>query len=54
MEYGAVSRMGVADPRAHLQAAFPDGVALQSCFVGSEVVAQLDSAAEEALAAGSW
>lgn len=54
MEYTAVSRMGIANPQAHLQAAFPDGMALQHCFVGSEFSAQLDAAAEEALAAGTW
>lgn len=54
MEYTAVSRMGHSNPQAHLQAAFPDGVALQHCFVGSEFIAQLDAAAEEALAAGTW
>ena len=38
----------------HLQAAFPDGIALASVFVGAELAAQLDAAAEEAIAAGSW
>lgn len=54
MEYAAVARMGIPSPQAHLQAAFPDGVALPGCFVAAEVAAQVDAAAEEALAAGSW
>lgn len=54
MEYAAVSRMGIANPKAHLQTAFPDGVALRNCFVGGELAAQLDEATEEALAASSW
>jgi hypothetical protein len=54
MEYATVARMGIPNPQAHLQAAFPDGVALPSCFVAAEVASQVDAAAEEALAAGSW
>lgn len=54
MEYATVARMGIPSPQAHLQAVLPDGVTLPSCFVAAEVASQLDAAAEESLAAGSW
>lgn len=40
VEYEAVKRAGIASARAHLAAAFPDGLALESAFVAPELAAQ--------------
>ena len=54
IEYAAVAKLGIPSARAHLQASFPDGVPLDTVFVGPELLQQVDAAAEEAVTSGSW
>lgn len=54
IEYSKVAKLGIPSVRAHLGAAFPDGVPLETVFVGPELLQQADAAAEEAVASASW
>ena len=54
IEYAAVTKLGIPSAQAYLQANFPDGIALETAFVGPELVQQLDAAVEEALSAEQW
>lgn len=54
IEYSKVAKLGIPSARAHLAAAFPDGVPLETVFVGPELLQQADAAAEEAVASGTW
>ena len=54
IEYTAVAKLGIPSAQAHLQAAFPDGIALETAFVAPELVQHLDGAVEEALGAEHW
>ena len=46
--YDAVAKLGIASAKQHLQATFPDGIALETAFVSPAVVHQLMAAAEDA------
>lgn len=52
--YDTVAKLGIASAKQHLQSSFPDGIALDTAFVSSAVLHQLDAAAEDAVASGSW
>jgi len=52
--YDTVSKLGISSGKQHLQTTFPDGIALETAFVNSTVVHQLDASAEDAAASGSW
>ena len=52
--YDTVAKLGIASAKQHLQATFPDGIALETAFVSPAVVHQLDAAAEDAVASSSW
>ena len=54
IEYSKVIKLGIPSARSHLTAAFPDGIPLETVFVGLELMQQADAIAEEALASGSW
>lgn len=54
IEYAAVMKLGIPSAQAHLQANFPDGIPLDTAFVGPELVQQLDAAVEEAISAEQW
>jgi len=49
-----VTKLGISSGKQHLQATFPDGIALETAFVSPSVVHQLDASAEDAVASGSW
>ena len=52
--YDTVAKLGIASAKQHLQATFPDGLALETAFVSPSVVHQLDAAAEDAVTSSSW
>ncbi|KAK9845381.1 hypothetical protein WJX81_005067 [Elliptochloris bilobata] len=54
VEYEAVRRAGIPGARAHLAAAFPGGIALDSAFVAPELAAQVEAGVEEALDSAGW
>lgn len=54
IEYETAKQLGVGSARAYLEATFPDGIALDTVFVGPELLHQLDASAEEAIATASW
>lgn len=54
LQYAAVARAGVADPAAHLQAAFPADLPLRTAFLAADLAALADAAAEDALSSASW
>jgi len=49
VEYAALARMGVRDPRAHLAAEHPGGVELDSCYMSPGLVSTAEAGVEEAL-----
>ncbi|KXZ55512.1 hypothetical protein GPECTOR_2g1061 [Gonium pectorale] len=51
--YDTVKRMGISGERAYLRSAFPDGIPLESAFVAPSLLASLEAAVEEAVAAGA-
>ena len=46
--------MGLASGRAQLQAAFPEGIALEAGIVNPSVLDQLEAGIEEAMGSGGW
>lgn len=52
--YDTLVKLGISGGRTYLEATFPEGVPLETAFVGPSLLAQLEAAAEEALSAGSW
>lgn len=56
LEYDAVARLGLADPRQYIKKKYPGSglVFLSSCCLGPSLVDQLEVALDEALASGSW
>ncbi|KAG2435773.1 hypothetical protein HXX76_006969 [Chlamydomonas incerta] len=51
--YDTVRRMGISNERAHLKAAFPDGITLESAYVAPQLVATLEAAVEDVVAANA-
>eukprot|EP00897_Mesotaenium_endlicherianum_P008473 jgi/Mesen1/7654/ME000400S06852 len=54
VSYEALRKLAVAQPRQHLQAKYPSGIALDSMFVHAMLLEQLDAAAHEAILGHSW
>jgi hypothetical protein len=52
--YDALRKLTVPQPKQYLQAKYVDGIALETVFVHSSIVSQLDAAAEEAIATNTW
>jgi hypothetical protein len=52
--YDTLRKAGIPGDKAYCRTTFPDGLALDSVCVGPGLLAQLEAAVEEALAAGSW
>ena len=50
IEYAALSKMQVKDPRAYLREAYPGGVALSSVYMKQELLAAAESELDEACA----
>lgn len=47
-------RMGIANEKNYLKGAFPEGIALETAFVGPLLLSQLEAAVEDALSGGTW
>jgi len=56
LEYDAVTRLGISDPKQYIKKRFPDSglVFLTSCCISGSIVEQMEVAVEEALNSGSW
>ena len=56
LEYDAVTRLGISDPKQYIKKRFPDSglVFLSSCCISGSIVDQMEVAVEEALNSGSW
>nr|CAG4640670.1 EOG090X0267 [Eulimnadia texana] len=54
LEYDALHRIGVSDPKSLVKKKFPDVVFLTSCCAGDSVRQQVEAAIDEALATASW
>ena len=52
--YDSVTKHGIANPRQHVQSAFPGGIALETVFVNPSLLQQLDVAVEDAITSASW
>lgn len=52
--YDALRKLTVPQPKQYLQAKYVDGIPLETVFVHSSIVSQLDAAAEEAIATNTW
>ncbi|BDA42327.1 E3 UFM1-protein ligase 1 homolog [Coccomyxa sp. Obi] len=52
--YDTVSKLGVTNARAHLEGLFPEGIPLQTAFVATSLIEQLDAAVEDAFDSNSW
>jgi len=52
IEYAALSKMQVKDPRAHMLAQHADGIALSSCFIKRELLEAAEAQVEEACTSG--
>ena len=49
-----MTKHGIANPRQHVQGAFPGGIALETVFVNPSLLQQLDAAVEDAITSASW
>ena len=49
-----LEKMGIANGRSYMEAAFPDGSPLETAFAAPQLASQLDAAVEEAISSGSW
>ena len=49
-----LEKMGIANGRSYMEAAFPDGSPLETAFAAPQLASQLDAAVEEAVSSGSW
>lgn len=56
LEYDAVARLGVLDPKSYLKKKFKDeGMThLNTCCVGKNIINQIEVTIEEALNSGTW
>ncbi|GIY39049.1 e3 UFM1-protein ligase 1 [Caerostris darwini] len=56
LEYDAVGRLGILDPKAYLKKMFKDEglVFLSSCCVGKSIINQIEATIEETLNCGTW
>eukprot|EP00850_Spirogloea_muscicola_P011329 SM000070S21295 [mRNA] locus=s70:98473:103870:+ [translate_table: standard] len=54
IEYQVLRKLGVVQPKQHLQARYSDGVALDTVFVHPSIISQLDAAIEEAVIQSTW
>ena len=56
LEYDAVTRLGISDPKQYIKKRFPDSglVFLSSCCISASIVDQMEVAVEDALNSGAW
>ncbi|GIY70239.1 e3 UFM1-protein ligase 1 [Caerostris extrusa] len=56
LEYDAVGRLGILDPKTYLKKMFKDEglVFLSSCCVGKSIINQIEATIEETLNCGTW
>eukprot|EP00053_Salpingoeca_punica_P013503 m.122155 g.122155 ORF g.122155 m.122155 type:complete len:774 (-) comp16218_c1_seq2:130-2451(-) len=54
IEYDAVSRLGLSDPKGYLQSRIKGGLACPTCYVSMELVEKLNAEVEEALTSNTW
>ena len=57
IEYDALSRMGIDDPKGYIEKRYASGgkvTQLVTCAVGEAVVTEVEAAVEEAQSSGSW
>ncbi len=53
LEYTELGKLDVKEPRAYLEATYPNGVALSSAYLKRELLSAAEAEAEEAVASGS-
>lgn len=54
IEFDAVKRLGIRNPKGHLKNAFRDATVLDTCVIGSAIEDLVTATVEEALEAGSF
>jgi hypothetical protein len=56
IEYAALTRLGLGDPKSFCRKRFKDTslLYLSSCCVGSNILGQIEAAIEEAISSQSW
>jgi hypothetical protein len=54
LEYDALTRFGVSDPKQFIRKRFDGLTFLSSCAVGQQICDQIETSLEDALATGSW
>lgn len=56
LEYDALTRLGLPDPKSYCRKRFKDTtlLCLSSCCVGNDILEQIEAAIEEALSSHSW
>ncbi len=53
-EYNKLSKINIPEPRKYLLVNFPEGLPLETCFVASSVIQQVDASVSDALANNAW
>ncbi|ELR16424.1 uncharacterized protein ACA1_359590 [Acanthamoeba castellanii str. Neff] len=54
IEYNKLSKINIPEPRKYLLVNFPEGLPLETCFVASSVIQQVDASVSDALANNAW
>ena len=54
LEYDALTRQGISDPKTFIKKRFDGLTFLSSCCVGPQIFDQIESSLEDAFATGSW
>lgn len=54
IEYGMLSRMDIKQPQTFLRRRFPHGIPLKTCFIGSELLAQVEGLIEDVISSKNW
>merc|ERR1712223_719149 len=54
IEYDAVSRIGITDPKTYIKRKFQDLTYLSTCCIGQQILDQIEASIEETLATGSY
>jgi len=54
IEYNTLERLQFTKPRAFLESRFSDGLALNSCFISSSILKQVDAVIADTISSGTW
>ena len=54
IEYAALNRLGISDPKSYCRKRFKDLLYLSSCCVGTNILEQVEASIEEALDSQTW